>query len=181
MSIGGIMQKGILICLVALMMSGCSNYKTAETAYHVMESLLAIATAEIPQLQASGIYSDSDTALANRYLTAVGNLNDQYEACLSNAQNTTLNKKSKFLDCLSVFTAGLTDPAELAALRVMSPKAQQKFSLYVVAFQVGLNAAIQALGGQVSPPVQVSSTTAPTKAELDELKQNILSYALIAR
>lgn len=162
----------VLAATVVLVAGGCNAYQKAEAAYHVVESILNLAKAEIPTLQTAGIYSPQDSALAMKYIGFVGGLNDQYGTCVTNAQSAMLSKKGKFLSCLTTFVGGLADPNELAALRVMNPSAQKRIQLYVVAFQTGLNIAITSLGGKQTPPA-ATGLVAPTVAEMHEFELQV--------
>lgn len=161
-----------LAMFITFAASGCSAYQKAEAAYHVVESILNLAKAEIPTLQAAGIYSPQDSALAMKYISFVGTLNDQYGTCVTNANNAMLSKKGKFLSCLTAFVGGLADPNELSALRIMNVNAQKRIQLYVVAFTTGLNVAITSLGGKQVPPV-ATGLAAPTVSELREFELTV--------
>lgn len=168
------MKKYLAVFLAPLLvfgMAGCSSYQKAQSAYTVIESIVGVATADLPSLQATGLFSAQEAAVAGGYLQLVGNLNTQYEACITNAQNAMLKTAGKFVACLNVFSTGLADPKEMAALRILSPKAQKQVQLYVTAFQVGLNAAVAALGGQQAQAPVV--TTAPTTAELHQFAAHV--------
>lgn len=162
----------VLALTIMLAVGGCNAYQKAEAAYHVIESILNLAKAEVPTLQTAGIYSAQDSALAMKYISFVGTLNDQYGTCVTNAQNAMLSKKGKFLACLTAFVGGLADPNELAALRIMNPSAQKRIQLYVVAFQTGLNIAITSLGGKQTPPA-ATGLVAPTVAETHEFELQV--------
>lgn len=151
------------VVLVCFGLGACNAYQTAQRAQSVVAAVIAVAQADLPSLQATGVFSSSEGQAVTNYLTLATNLNGQYATCLSNANNTTLNKKTKFLACLSTFAAGLDDPKELAALRIMSPKAQQQVQLWVTAASVGVNSVIAALGGQAAPAPQVAEI--PTSAK----------------
>lgn len=161
-----------LFCALSVFsMAGCTGYQKAQSAYNVIENIVTVATADLPSLQATGLFSPQEAAVVGSYLQLTGNLNNQYEACITNAQNAMLKTAGKFVACLNVFSTGLADPKELAALRVLSPKAQKQVQLYVTAFQVGINAAVAALGGlQAQAPVV---TAAPTVAELHQFASHV--------
>jgi hypothetical protein len=154
----------------------CNAYQTAERAHDVVAAVIAVAQADLPSLQATGVFSASEGQAVTNYLTLATNLNGQYGTCLTNANNTTINKKSKFLGCLTTFAAGLSDPKELALLRVMSPKAQQQVQLWVTAASVGISSVIAALGGQAAPAPQVAEVQ-PDKQSLESFAERI-GYSL---
>lgn len=144
------------VVAVCFGIAGCNAYQTAEKAHDIVGAVVAVAQADLPSLTETGVFTASDSAAVTGYLNLVVNLNGQYATCLSNANDTMLNKKGKFLGCLNAFAAGLSDPKELAQLRVMSPKAQQQVQLWITAASVGVSSVVAALGGQAIPAPQVS-------------------------
>lgn len=162
----------LLLCVPILLLSGCSGFQKAQAAYNVVAGIVGVAQADMPALQAAGVVSPAEAAAISGYLQLAFNLNEQYQSCIVNAQNTTLKTAGKFVDCLAVFSAGLSDPAELAGLRVMNPKAQMKAQLYVVAIQTGINAAVAALGGQQTQAPVISPMPVHV-VELRELARRI--------
>jgi len=154
-------------------MTACNAYQTAETAYHVIDAIAGVVEADLPSLQAAGPFSPQEGQVISGYLSLVKRLNDQYGSCVANVQSAMLSTKGKYLACANVFSAGLLDPNELAQLRVISPRAQQKVQLWVTAFQIGLNTTITALGGKTEPPPVVSSVPV-AQSDLDELRVRVL-------
>lgn len=168
-------MRTLALCVLvfaAFFTVACNAYQTAQRAHDVVAAVIAVAEADLPSLQATGVFSTSEAQAVTNYLTLATNLNGQYATCLSNANNTTLNKKSKFLSCLQTFAAGLSDPNELAALRVLNPKAQQQVQLWVTAASVGISSVIAALGGQAAPPPQVTSVQ-PAQSDLTAFTRRI--------
>lgn len=151
-------RKAALAAVVAVCFSfaGCNAYQTAQKAHDIVAAVVAVAQADLPSLTQTGVFSASESAAVTGYLNLATNLNGQYETCITNANNTTLNKKSKFVACLDTFAAGLSDPKELASLRIMNPKAQQQVQLWITAASVGVSSVIAALGGQAPAAPQVA-------------------------
>lgn len=151
-------RKAALAAVVAVcfVFAGCNAYQKAEKAHDIVAAVVAVAKADLPSLTQTGVFSASESAAVTGYLNLATNLNGQYATCLSNANNSTLNKKSKFLGCLNTFAAGLSDPKELASLRIMNPKAQQQMQLWITAASIGVSSVIAALGGQAVPSPTVS-------------------------
>ena len=171
------MKKSLSISLSALLLlisfgtAGCTGYQKAQTAYNVVEGIFAVAQADLPSLQAAGVFSPQEATVINAYVSLGQTLTGQYESCITNAQNTMLKTSGKFLSCLTIFSSGLVDPKELAALRVLNPKAQHNVQLWITAAQIGINSVIAALGGQQSAPVAIAP--APTSAELRVFEQRV--------
>lgn len=162
----------VAVLFVSFALAGCSGFQKAQAVYNVINSIVAVAEADLPSLQATGVFSASDGAVADGYLQIVRNLNGQYGSCITNAQNTMLKTNGKFLACLNIFSAGLADPKELAALRVMNAKAQKQTQLWITAFQLGVNSVIAVFGGQQEPAPVVAAS--PTTAELHEFEARVL-------
>lgn len=151
-------KKAALAAVVAVsfVFAGCNAYQTAQKAHDIVAAVVAVAQADLPSLTTTGVFSASESAAVTSYLNLTVNLNGQYQTCIANAQNTTFEKKGKFLACLQVFAQGLSDPKELAQLRVMNPKAQQQVQLWITAASVGVSSVVAALGGQAQPAAQVA-------------------------
>jgi hypothetical protein len=162
-------KRNFLLCAVliaGLGLAGCSSYQKAVTVYTVVESVLAVANAELPNLPVQ------DQGVARGLTVAVGGLNDQYKSCIDNAESAMLSTKGKFVACLNLFATGLADPKELANLRVLSPATQAKVQLYVTAVQAGINAGLAFFGsGSTQAAPQVGSAPPTTKAELTQFRK----------
>lgn len=162
----------VAILLVSFSLAGCSGFQKAQAVYNVINGIVAVAEADLPSLQATGVFSATEGSVADGYLQIVRSLNGQYGSCITNAQNTKLATNGKFLACLNIFSAGLADPKELAALRVMNPKAQKQTQLWITAFQLGVNSVVAAMGGQQSPAPVVAAS--PTTAELHAFEARVM-------
>lgn len=154
------------VAAVCFCFVGCNAYQTAQKAHDIVAAVVAVAQADLPSLTQTGVFSASESAGVTGYLNLAVNLNGQYETCIANANNTTLGKKGKFLACLQTFAVGLSDPKELAQLRVMNPKAQQQVQLWITAASVGVSSVVAALGGQAEPAPQVAQITATSEWRL---------------
>lgn len=161
----------LIAALVAFSMTSCNAYSKAESAYKVVSVVISLAQADLPALQATGLFSPAEGTAVSGYLASVSILNDQYGTCVANAQNTKLANSGKFLACANIFSAGLLDPKQLAGLRILNPKAQHQVQLWVSAVQIGLNTAVVALGGAAEPAPAVGP--APTTAELHSFEQRV--------
>lgn len=144
------------VVLVCFSVAGCNAYSTAQKAHEIVAAVVAVAQADLPSLQATGVFSSTEAAAVTGYLNLATNLNGQYQTCINNANNTMLGKTGKFVACLQTFGAGLADPKELAGLRVMNPKAQQQVQLWITAASIGVSSVVAALGGQAQPAPQVA-------------------------
>lgn len=143
-------RKAALAAVVAVCLgfAGCNAYQTAQKAHDIVAAVVAVAQADLPSLQAANVFSASEATAVGNYLSLTTTLDGQYQTCINTANTATLNTKSKFLACLDTFATGLSSPAELAQLRLMSPKAQSEVQLWITAASVGVSSVIAALGGQ---------------------------------
>ncbi|HEX5424806.1 MAG TPA: hypothetical protein VFW94_14760 [Candidatus Acidoferrales bacterium] len=150
-------RRAALAAVVAVCFSiaGCNAFQKAQKAHDIVGAVVAVAQADLPSLQATGVFNASEAAAVTNYLNLTVTLNGQYQTCITSANSATLNKKGKFVTCLDTFAQGLSDPRELAQLRVMRPGAQQQVQLWITAASVGVSSVIAALGGSpvVSPQV----------------------------
>lgn len=155
-------RKAALAAVVAVCLgfAGCNAYQTAQKAHDIVAAVVSVAQADLPSLQAAGVFSASDATAVGNYLSLTTTLDSQYQTCINTANSATLNTKSKFVACLDTFATGLANPQELAQLRLMSPKAQQEVQLWITAASVGVSSVVAALGGQpvAAPQVSMSNT-----------------------
>jgi hypothetical protein len=157
--------------LLCLGLTGCDSYSKADTAYAVVNGVVTVTLTDLPYLQQAGIIAAGDAIVLNSFLTVTSTLDNQYKACIDNAHASGAKTSGKFLDCLGIFAKGVLDPEELKLLRVMSPKAQQRAQLIVTATVIGINATMQALGGQqIATPV-VTTARADGAIRSSELKE----------
>lgn len=154
-----------MVCLVGL--AGCSAYQTAQGAHTIVGNAITLAQDELPGLTAAGIFSAQESSVASGWLTGAVGLNNQFESCITNANQTTLKTAGKFVACLNIFAAGLNDPKELAQLKVLNPKAQAKVQIWTSFIAGAINVAITDLGGMTNATPQISATPA-TSAELKD-------------
>jgi hypothetical protein len=70
---------------------------------------------------------------------------------------------------------GLLSPAEMAYLRIISPKAEAKVGLYVTAVILAVNGAATIVNAIQTPPPSVGNTpiVAPSAMELDQFKARL--------
>lgn len=144
------------ILLVAL--AGCSAPQDAQRAEAVIASVVSIAQAEEAALP------PADAAILTPWANLGATLEGQLKTCISGA-TTAGSKKSAFLLCFNMFSQGLLSSTELASLRVMSGPSQARVQLIVTAISTGLNIAIAAFGGTVTPAPMVAQAQ-PTRREL---------------
>ena len=164
----------VLIISSSITLSGCSNYNKAQGVYTAVSIAVNLAQGELPLFVSTGIMSQQDETIAVNFVTLLGTFNDNYEACITNAQNTMLTTSGKFVDCLGVFARSLSDPTTLAGLRVMNPKAQGKVQAIIAAVVAGVNIGLNAFkAGQVATPV-VTTVTADVQLDIDTFQAKVI-------
>ena len=159
---------------VCLVFTGCNAYQVAQRAHDIVAGITAVAQADLPSLEATGVFSQQEGVAISNYLALATNLNAQYETCITTANTVTIKRSGKFLACLTTFSAGLNDPKELAGFRVMNPKAQQEIQLWLTASTVAINSVIAALGGAPQTVPQVAHNQ-PARSDLVAFAQRAAS------
>lgn len=155
----GVIVTALLLCLSLV---GCSAFNVATGVNKAVTEGVILANGELPAFVTAGLVTAAEEPVAQGYINFVSNLNTQYESCIQNAQNTMLKNAGKFVACLNIFSAGLSDKTELAALRVLNPKAQAKAQIWAGFFQAAINVAVIDLRGMSNPAPQIAPMTATT-------------------
>ena len=159
------LQSKLLVAVLAITlpfgMVGCSAYTVATHASAVIGAILQVAAAE------EVVVPVADQAAYTSFVNLGQSLNTQLNSCIASA-NSGLTKSGKFLACFNGFAQGLSSPAELAQLRLLSAGTQSKVQLYIVGIVTGVNVAIAAFGGTQATAPTVSEAM-PTPNQLQEL------------
>lgn len=152
---------------IALGLGGCNTYQAALTAVNTAGQVIAIAQDDLPALEASGVIPAADGPVVTAWLSAASTLQGQAKTCVTSAG--TSGTKAALGNCLFVFANGLTSPAELANLRVLSKSSQQKVELWATGVTLAADGYCVIEGcTQAAPPV--ITQTAPTAEELHDLR-----------
>lgn len=166
------MKIFLVVALLAssLGLSGCNAQQTATDFSNVISGILNIAQAEEPALP------PADGAILTQWTNLGITLEAQLNGCIGGL--SSMSKKSSFATCFNSFALGLTNPTELAQLRILSSTSQSKVELWVTAIVLGVNGALQAFGGGAIVPPTI--TTPPATADLNNLRLQLRSegYAL---
>lgn len=156
------------VILLASISAGCNAQATAQKAHDVIAGIVSVASSDIPLLQQDGVMSASESSIASGYVSLISTLNGEYETCLAASGNS----KSKLSACVSAFASGLASPSELAQLRILNPKAQQKVAMWATAASIALNSVAVAIGGQ---SVAAPSPTPPDAYQLERFDLRVLA------
>ena len=149
---GGAMKGGIpgraigmlaVVVLLAMSCVGCNPTQSVETALGVVGNVISLAQDDLPSLQVAGVLTAGDVTAAGNWLTGASTLVGQGETCVNVAGGTT----AKISACVSAIGAGLLSPTEQANLRIISPGAQKKVTLYVTAVVLAVNFAASIVKG----------------------------------
>jgi hypothetical protein len=118
--------------LLALSCAGCSSpYQTAVSFQKVIAGVLSIAQSGVSALPAA------DQPIASQWVAGATTLDGQLGTCITAAGTSA--KAAAFGTCFDTFATGLTSPAELAQLRVMSATSQAKVELWATAAVLAVN------------------------------------------
>lgn len=147
-----------LVLLLVIPLCGCSVYKYANNTVNVIGQIISIAQADLPGLESSGVIATADAPAITNWLNGLATLDSQAKTCVATAG--TSGTKAALTSCITTFAEGLLNPTELATLRVLSPKSQQKVELYATAITLGLNAYCDIEGCASITPPAISSTPA---------------------
>jgi hypothetical protein len=143
--------------LAAFGLGGCSKQQDVATAIAVYQQVVALALDDLPALQAAGILTPSDVTAATNWLNGATALGTQATTCVNASGGTS----SVIVGCVTAIGTGLESASEQADLRIISPGAQKKVTLYVTAVVFAANG-IQAVVNIVKTAVPpVGSTAAP--------------------
>lgn len=144
--------------LLALSSIGCgSAYQTAQQFQTVLTGILNLGQADISALPAA------DQPAVTQWIQAGQTLNTQLGSCIAAAGTSA--KPAAFGSCFDTFAAGLTSPAELAQLRVLSAASQQKVELIATAAILAVNGALAVYQLATQPQPQIAANP-PTHQEL---------------
>lgn len=165
------MKKALAaICLSALLSlslftGGCTSTQKAQDASKAIAVVLTIAQAE------AGLVPAGDQVIYNGFVSLGNTLEGQLNTCIGGLG--LMSKNAAFLGCFNAFASGLTSPAELAQLRILSAGTQGRVQIIVAGVIAGVNIAVDAFGGSsVSVPVVASSPA--SQASIQQLRQQVL-------
>jgi hypothetical protein len=143
--------------LLAMSCLGCgSAYQTAQQFQSVLTGILNLGLADVSAIPAA------DQPAVTQWIQAAQTLNTQLGVCVAAAG--TNGKAAAFGSCFDTFAAGLTSPAELAQLRVLSAASQQKVELIATAAILAVNGALAIYNLATQPQPQIAQ--APSHQDL---------------
>lgn len=148
-----------------MLIQGCNGLQEAQRVENVLSGLITLAQSETVTIP------KQDQPAYDNYVALATTLDSQLKGCIVQVSGVASTNK-KFLACFNSFAVGLTDPKELALLRVLSPKTQSRIQLYVNALIIGANVAFNYFGGSSATPPTIT-TTQPTNAELRDLAKRV--------
>jgi hypothetical protein len=151
------------LLLVSSLFCGCNKTQDVLNALGITQQVITIAQDDLPGLQAAGILTQSDVTAAGNWLAGAGTLVTQAEGCVNTAGGTT----AKLAACVNAIGQGLLSPAEQADLRIISPGAQKKVTLYVTAVILGVNAVAVIVNGLATPTPTVGTATTELPSKQD--------------
>lgn len=160
------MRNRLLLAFLAVSFSvaliGCNATSAAQKFSNIFAGILSVAQADEPALPAS------DAGIVNHWVTLGQTLDAQLNSCIT----ITKGNKAKIAGCITAFGSGLTNTAELAQLRILTPATQSKIQVIATAVVLAVNAALAQFGGAARSMPAVSTKPA-TSAELHELSARL--------
>jgi hypothetical protein len=160
-------KLAVLLIVPLLIVSGCNGLSAATKAQNAITDVLNIAKAEV------SLVPTQDLAIYTNFVNLGITLDGQLATCNA-AVSGIMGKNSQFTACFNAFATGLTSPAELAQLRLLSPGTQSKVQLYAVAIITGVNLALSFFGNSVIPAPVVAAT--PTSSQDLQALRSQLGY-----
>lgn len=166
--LGGVAGMFAVIALAIVGLTGCNAYKAANATLNTIGDIFTIAQNDLPALEANGTIPAKDVPGVTGWLAAGQLLKTQAQTCVTAAGTSA--KASALGACLVTFATGLTSPAELADIRVLSKGSQAKIELWATGFVLTANGFCVVEGCSTTPVPIIQSTTAPTAEELHDLR-----------
>lgn len=142
----------IAVAVLALGMGGCKQQPAVVSALKIVQQVISLAQADLPALQIVGTLNAADETAVQGWLSAASTIVGQGQTCVNGLGNG--GTTAALANCVNTIGTGLLSPAEMAQLRIISPKAQHSVAIYVTAVVLGVNAVAQI--------VQATQTATPT-------------------
>jgi len=152
---------------------GCQQQPKVVAALGVVGQILTLAQDDLPTLQVTGVLTSADVTNFGNWLAAGQTLLGQAQGCVNGLGSG--GSASALAACVNTFATGLISPTEQAQLRIISPGAQKKVTLYVTAVVLAANFAAQIIKAtQVqTPTVGTTPAPAPSTQELHDLRMRL--------
>lgn len=167
------MKRAILgiALFAAIGVTGCDKTASVQAALTVAGQVVTLAQADLPALVAAGTLTAADATAAGNWLSGASTFISQGNACVGSSGGTL----AKIQACVNTIGTGLLSPAEMADLRIISPKAEQKVALYVTAVILAVNGAATIVNAvqTTAPAVGNTPIVAPSAQELDQFKARL--------
>ena len=139
--------KLALIAVLCFSMAGCNGLATATKAQNVITAVLTVAKAEV------ALVPPQDQAGYTNFVNLGITLDGQLGNCITNVKGLMgMGTGPKFAACFTTFASGLTTPAELAQLRILSTGTQGRVGLYLTGIVAGVNLIVAFTAPAVAPP-----------------------------
>jgi hypothetical protein len=160
----------VALTLTTFGLSGCQQQPKVVAALNVVGQILTLAQDDLPTLQVTGVLTAADVTNFGNWLAAGQTLLGQAQGCV-NGLGTGGTAKS-LAACVNTFATGLLSPAEQAQLRIISPGAQKKVTLYVTAVVLAVNFTAQIIAATqvTTPTVGTTPAPVPSTQELHDLR-----------
>jgi hypothetical protein len=140
-------MKKLVALLLPLMLLACSDpYGACEKAAADIGTGIGSGMMTINGLRTSGLITSQEEISVLGFMKFANDANGAFASCAQQAHNAG-SKKGAFTACAQTFQTTLSNPTELALIRVTNPQAQQQVQTVVNAVTTGVATVITTLGG----------------------------------
>ncbi len=156
----------IAVAVLALGLGGCKQQPAVVSALNIVQQVISLAQADLPALQIAGTLSAGDETAVQGWLSAASTIVGQGQTCVNGLG--TGGTTAALANCVNTIGTGLLSPAEMAQLRIISPKAQHSVAIYVTAVVLGVNAVATIVSATqtATPPVGSATSENVSPSEL---------------
>jgi hypothetical protein len=154
-----------LLLLLLLPVNGCNSASDAVKAQNAITAVIDIAKAD------AAVIPVADLPVYTNFVNLAITLDGQLASC-NNAISGMTGTAAKYVSCFVAFGTGLTTPAELAQLRILSPATQAKVQLIATGIILALNVAIAFYNGNtvLTPPTIGAASSSTELKDIREIQ-----------
>jgi hypothetical protein len=135
------------VVLLAVSLAGCKDpYGASEKAAADIGTGIASGMKTVDQLRVDGLITVAEETQVLGFLKFANDANGAFGSCAQQAHNAG-GKGGAFTACAQTFQAALSNPAELALIRVTNQNAQATIQSIVSGAVTGITTLISSLGG----------------------------------
>jgi hypothetical protein len=150
-----------LIPLIVFGLVACQEQPKVLAALGVVQNVIAVAQADLPGLQVSGVITQAGETAAESWLTGASSIVGEGITCVTGLGSS--GSGTAIASCVTTIGTGLISPTQEAQLRIVDAKSQHNVQIYVTAVILGVNLAAEIVNAiqQTTPVVGTAPATAP--------------------